>query len=304
MSVSSQGSGPEEPVMDAPRALVARRRPRWLRPGNTAGPIFLTLVGLGVLASFTAGLWLEADPLNQNLVARLTPPAWVDGGSWEHPLGTDELGRDLLARVLYGGRISYIVGFVAATVSAVIGISLGILAGYRRRFLETVILRLVDVQTAFPFLIVAIAIVAFVGASLQTIIVTLIVWQWVPFARLAHAKTLNVKEEDYFRAAVATGRADVGIAVRHVLPNILPPLVVVWTFIVARSIIAESALSFLGLGVPPPTPTWGGMLSAGRPYLDTAWWIPLVPGLAIVFVVVAINVVGDWMSDRWDPRDR
>ena len=292
--------GQQPPAADA----TLGRGPRFFRPGNTAGPIFLGLVVFGVVASFTAGLWLAADPLTQNLTARLTPPAWSDGGSWQHPLGTDELGRDLLARILYGGRISYIVGFVAATASAVIGIALGILAGYRRRFIETVILRLVDVQTAFPFLIIAIAIVAFVGASLRTIIVTLIVWQWVPFARLAHAKTLNVKEEDYFRAAVAIGRADIGIAFRHVLPNILPPLVVVWTFIVARSIIAESALSFLGLGVPPPTPTWGGMLSAGRQYLDTAWWIPLMPGLAIVFVVVAINVVGDWMSDRWDPRDR
>lgn len=283
---------------------LATRRRRWLRPGNIAGPLSLALLVIGVLASLTAGLWLNADPLAQTLTVRLTPPVWADGGSWSHPLGTDELGRDLLARVLYGGRVSYLVGFVAATASATIGIALGILAGYRRRFVETVVLRLVDVQTAFPFLIIAITIVALVGASLRTIVITLVLWQWVPFARLAHAKTLGVKEQDYFRAAVATGRGDLGIAVRHVLPNILPPLMVVWTFIVARSILAESALSFLGLGVPPPTPTWGGMLSAGRQYLGSASWVPLVPGFAIVFVVIAINVVGDWTSDRWDPRGR
>lgn len=289
---------------DAVEPLAPRPRRRLLRAGNIAGPLCLALVVVGVVASLTAGVWLDADPLVQTLTVRLTPPVWADGGSWAHPLGTDELGRDMLARVLYGGRVSYLVGFVAATAAAAIGIGLGILAGYRRRFIETVVLRLVDVQTAFPFLIIAITIVALVGASLRTIIITLVLWQWVPFARLAHAKTLGVKEQDYFRAAVATGRGDLGIALRHVLPNILPPLVVVWTFIVARSIIAESALSFLGLGVPPPTPTWGGMLSAGRQYLGNASWVPLVPGAAIVLVVVAINVVGDWMSDKWDPRER
>lgn len=275
-----------------------------VRRGNRAGSLSAALVLIGVLATLTAGLWLDVDPTAQILGDRLSPPIWLEGSIPTNPLGTDELGRDILARLIYGGRVSYIVGFTAATAAALIGISLGILAAYRRGPLESLVLRLVDVQTAFPFLIIAITIVALVGASLRTIVLTLVIWQWMPFARLAHAKTLTVKEADYFRAAVATGRRPVGIALRHVLPNITPPLVVVWTFIVARSITIEAAMSFLGLGIPPPTPTWGGMLSAGRGYLETAWWIPLMPGLAVVSVVVAINVVGDWMSERWDPRER
>lgn len=219
-------------------------------------------------------------------------------------LGTDELGRDMLARVIYGGRVSYLVGLLASTAAAVIGITLGILAAYRRGFVESVVLRIADTQTAFPFLIIAIAVVAIYGATIRTIVLTLIVWQWVPFTRLAHAKTLGIKETEFFKAATAIGRRPLEIAFVHILPNILPPLIVVWTFVVARSILAESGLSFLGLGVPPPTPTWGGMLSSGRGYLEIAWWIPLMPGLAIVAVVAAINVLGDWMSDRWDPRER
>ena len=274
------------------------------KAGNRAGSLSLVIVGLGVIVSFTADLWFPVDPNAQVLVNRLMPPAFLEGGSWSNPLGTDELGRDVLARVVFGGRVSYLVGFAAATSAAFVGIVLGIAAAYRRGFLETVVLRLVDIQTAFPFLIIAITVVALVGASLRTIIMVLIVWQWMPFARLAHAKTLTVKESDFFKAAVATGRRPGGIALRHVLPNITPPLVVVWTFIVARSITIEAAMSFLGLGIPPPTPTWGGMLSSGRQYLETAWWIPLMPGIAVILVVVSINVIGDWLSDRWDPRER
>lgn len=273
------------------------------KSGNRAGSLSLLIVAVGVFASFSADLWLTVDPNAQVIMNRLAPPAFLEGGSWDNPLGTDELGRDVLARVIFGGRVSYLVGFAAATTAAMVGITLGIAAAYQRGLLEVVVLRLVDIQTAFPFLIIAITVVALVGASLRTIIMVLIVWQWMPFARLAHAKTLTVKESDYFKAAVATGRRPGGIALRHVLPNITPPLVVVWTFIVARSITIEAAMSFLGLGIPPPTPTWGGMLSSGRQYLETAWWIPLMPGIAVILVVVSINVIGDWLSDRWDPRE-
>lgn len=282
-----------------------RRRGRGpFRKGNRAAAFFFLVLLVGVVASFTVTWWWDIDPNKQNLMARLTAPIGFEDGTWAHPLGTDELGRDVFTRIIYGGKVSYSVGFVAATVSALIGIALGIYAGYRRGIAESFILRLVDVLTAFPFLIIAITIVALVGPSLQTIIVTLILWEWVPFARLAHAKTLAVKETDYFGAAVATGRRAGGIAIRHVLPNIAPPLVVIWTSVVARSIIVESSLSFLGLGVPPPTPTWGGMLASGRQYLDSAWWIPLMPGFAVVIVVVAVNVVGAWLSERWDPREK
>lgn len=273
-------------------------------PGNRAGMVALLFILVGMLAAFMAPYWVPLDPNVQNLRARLLPPLGFAGADPRHWLGTDPLGRDLFSRAVYGARISFAIGLTAATVSGVLGTGLGILAAYRGKIVETVIMRLVDVQTAFPFLIVAISIVAVFGANLRTLIVVLIIWQWVPFARLAHAKTLTVKKADYFAAAIAVGRRDIGIAVRHVVPNVAAPLVVVWTFIVARSIIAESALSFLGLGIPPPTPTWGGMLSASRGYLDTAWWIPLVPGAAIVAVVLAVNVMGDWLNDKWDPHGR
>lgn len=268
------------------------------------GWIALAALVLSVVASVSAPLWLGTSPTEQDLLNRLAPPRWFADGDPAHLLGTDELGRDLVSRAVYGARVSFAVGLAAATGAGLVGTALGILAAYRRGWVEAVIMRLVDLQTAFPFLIVAISIVAVFGASLRNLITVLIIWEWVPFARLVHAKTLTVKSTDYFRAAIAVGRRDLGIALRHVLPNVAAPLVVVWTFIVARSIVIESSLSFLGLGVPPPTPTWGGMLSASRGYLDTAWWIPLVPGAAITLVVLAVNVLGDWLNRRWDPRAR
>jgi len=282
-------------------------RPGGLRAfvaANKLATVMAIFLVVAVGTSFTAHWWFPMSPTDQVLLSRLRPPIWLEGGGLPNILGTDELGRDLLARVIYGGRVSYLVGLLASTAAAVVGITLGILAAYRRGMLESVVLRIADTQTAFPFLIIAITVVAIYGATIRTIVLTLIVWQWVPFTRLAHAKTLGIKETEFFKAATAIGRRPLEIALVHILPNILPPLVVVWTFVVARSILAESGLSFLGLGVPPPTPTWGGMLSSGRGYLEIAWWIPLMPGLAIVAVVAAINVLGDWMSDRWDPRER
>jgi peptide/nickel transport system permease protein len=270
---------------------------------NLGGQLGLAIVVLGVLAAIFAPLIAPYDPTEQNLFNRLAEPTFL-GGESGHVLGTDELGRDVLSRVIYGGRVSFTVGFVAATLAGVLGTLLGILAGYLRGWVEAVIMRVVDVMTAFPFLIVALAVVAVFGGSLRVLVIVLVLWEWVPFARLAHARTLNVVATDYFRAAVAIGRRGAGILTRHVVPNITGPLIVVWTFVVARSIVIEAALSFLGLGIPPPTPTWGGMLSAARGYLDTAWWVPMAPGLAITLVVLSVNLMGDWFSEKWDPHGR
>jgi peptide/nickel transport system permease protein len=291
-------------VETAPDTVPPPRGPRKrLLPRHLGSKIALAVLVLGVLCAIFAPLIAPFDPTEQSLLARLAKPSWM-GGEGGHLLGTDELGRDVLSRVIYGGRVSFTVGFVAATLSGLIGTVLGIVAGYRRGWFEAVVMRVVDVLTAFPFLIVALAVVAVFGARLSVLIAVLVTWEWVPFTRLAHAKTLNVISSDYFRAAVAIGRGATGILARHVLPNIAGPLIVVWTFVVARSIVIESSLSFLGLGVPPPTATWGGMLSAARGYLDTAWWVPLAPALAITVVVMTVNIVGDWFSERWDPHGR
>lgn len=291
-------------VQPAPDTVAAPRPPRRrLLPRHLGSKIALAILVLGVISAIFAPLLAPFDPNEQNLLFRLEKPSWM-GGEGGHLLGTDELGRDVLSRVIYGGRISFTVGFVAATLSGLLGTVLGIVAGYRRGWFETVVMRLVDILTAFPFLIVALSVVAVFGARLSVLIAVLVAWEWVPFTRLAHAKTLNVISTDYFRAAVAIGRGGAGILARHVMPNIAGPLIVVWTFVVARSIVIESSLSFLGLGVPPPTATWGGMLSAARGYLDTAWWVPLAPAVAITVVVMTVNIVGDWLSERWDPHGR
>jgi peptide/nickel transport system permease protein len=291
-------------VEAAPDTVIAPRPPRRrLLPRHLGSKIALGMLVFGVLTAVFAPLVAPFDPNEQSLLERLAEPSWM-GGTGGHLLGTDELGRDVLSRVIYGGRVSFTVGFVAATLSGLLGTLLGIIAGYRGGWFEALVMRVVDVLTAFPFLIVALAVVAVFGARLSVLIAVLVAWEWVPFTRLAHAKTLNVISTDYFRAAVAIGRRGTGILARHVLPNIAGPLIVVWTFVVARSIVIESSLSFLGLGVPPPTATWGGMLSAARGYLDTAWWVPLAPSLAITLVVMSVNIVGDWFSERWDPHGR
>jgi peptide/nickel transport system permease protein len=285
---------------DAPGAHSQKRRR--LRRADVYGLLALAALVVGALASFTAGLWVPTDPNDQELLARLTPPRNLAGGNPDYLLGTDQLGRDVFSRLVHGGRVSFAIGLVTSTLAGIFGTTLGVLAAFRRGLLETSILRLVDVQTAFPFLIVAISIVAVLGASLTTIIFALVIWVWVPFCRLAHAKTLGVKETSYYQAAKSIGRSGPSLVFRHVLPNITPALLVVWTFIVAQTIIAESSMSFLGLGVPLSTPTWGGMLSEGRGYLETAWWIAAFPAVSIVIVVMSVNVLGDWLSDRLDPH--
>jgi peptide/nickel transport system permease protein len=267
----------------------------------------VALLGLAVilctaLAAVFAPELSPADPIKNNLLERLTPPMWSPDGTSSYPLGTDTLGRDVLSRLLYGARISLFVGVSAVVLSSVLGVSLGLIAGYYGGWLDDVLMRLGDIQLAFPILVLAIAVLAVLGASLGNVILVLGISGWITFARVARAETLSLKEREFVEAARAIGVPDRCILWQHILPNVLSSITVVATFSVARVIIAEASLSFLGLGVPPPTASWGAMLDEGRNYITTAWWLALFPGLAILILVLGINLVGDWVRDILDPR--
>ena len=265
------------------------------------------LAGLGVIAAVVvvaafAPALAPSDPVKNRLLDRLTPPMWAQGGSARHPLGTDTLGRDVLSRLLHGARISLMVGLAAVLVAGVVGVGLGLVAGYRGGWADDLLMRLGDIQLAFPVLLLGVAVIAVLGASLANMILVLGASGWVTYARIARGETLSLKERDFVAAARALGAPASHVVARHLLPNVLPSLMVVTTFSVARTIIAEASLSFLGLGLPPPAPSWGAMLDEGRNYITTGWWLALFPGLAILLLVLAINLCGDWLRDALDPR--
>ena len=265
------------------------------------------VLGLAVIAGAAAMALLAptlapTDPVRNSLLERLTQPMWAAGGTAGHPLGTDTLGRDVASRLLYGARVSLIVGFSAVVIAGVLGVVLGLLAGYYRGWPDDLLMRLGDVQLAFPVLVLAVAVLAVLGASLTNVILVLGVTGWIAYARIVRGETLSLKQREFVEAARALGATDRYLLWRHVLPNVLPPVTVVATFSVARTIIAEASLSFLGLGIPPPAPSWGAMLDEGRNYITTGWWLALFPGLAILLLVLGINLVGDWLRDVLDPR--
>lgn len=235
-----------------------------------------------------------------DLMARLTPP-FVDAA---HPLGTDPLGRDVLARVVAGGRISLLVGFVSVAGAVVIGLLMGLVAGYYRGFWDMVLMRFVDVQLAMPFILLAITVMAILGGGLFNTIILLIVSQCVQYARLVRGSVLSLREREFILSARAIGVKDWRIIFQHLLPNLLGPVIVLMTLNVANNILLESSLTFLGLGVDPTIPSWGGMLADGRTYLQTAWWVSIFPGLAILFTVLGLNLLGDWLRDSLDPTGR
>ena len=262
----------------------------------------LVVVVASAVAAVLAPALAPDDPVRNDLLERLTPPMWVPGGSARHPLGTDTLGRDVVSRLLYGARVSLIVGFSAVVLAGTLGVVLGLVAGYYGGRLDDLLMRVGDVQLAFPALVLAIAVLAVLGSGLGNVVLVLGVTGWVTYARIARAEALSLRHREFVESARALGARDAGILWRHVLPNVLPPLIVVATFSVARTIIAEASLSFLGLGLPPPAPSWGAMLDEGRNYLTTGWWLALFPGVAILAVVLGINLVGDWLRDALDPR--
>jgi len=255
---------------------------------------------LGALLAAVAAPWLAAhDPLRTDFAQSLKPP-----GAPGHPLGTDQLGRDLLARLLYGARLALFIGVCTVVVTAVVGGLLGLVAGFVERWPSTVLMRIVDVQLSFPFILLAMTINAIVGLGLRNIILSLSAAGWVVYARVVRGEVLSVKQRDYVQAASALGMGRMRLMFRHVLPNVAPSIVVVASLQFSSFIVAEAAISFLGFGVQPPTPAWGSMLSESRDYLYVAWWLAAFPGAALALTALGINLVGDWLRDVLDPRFR
>ena len=256
-------------------------------------------LGAMLVAALFAG-WVAPYPASeQDITRRLQPP-----GMGAHLLGTDEVGRDVLSRLIYGARVSLLVGVVAVALSCPLGVLVGVVAGYAGRRTDDVLMRLTEIQLAIPTILLAIAVVAVLGPGIRNVILTLSVTGWTLYARLTRGETLSVSGRDFVQAARATGAADLRIMARHVLPNVLSPVIVVAVFAVANMIVLEATLSFLGLGVEPDVVTWGRMLNGGRLYLSTAWWITAFPGLAIFLTVLAVNLLGDYLRDWLDPRLR
>jgi peptide/nickel transport system permease protein len=265
------------------------------------------LVGLLVLiavvgAALAAPVLTIFDPIEQDIGQRLRPPGGVDERGRLHLLGTDHLGRDILARILFGSRIALLVALSAVAIAGLLGLGIGLLAGYFGGRVDDFFMRLADIQLAFPFILLAIAVIGVLGPNLGNIIVVVGVSGWVVYARIVRGEVLSLREREFVQAAIAMGSRHRRVILRHIVPNAFTPWLVIATLDMARVIILESALSFLGLGIQPPTPTWGGMLADGRVYLSTAWWLATFPGLAILVTVLGINLLGDGLRDTFDPR--
>jgi len=285
-------------------AAARSRRARWRKV-----PLFVwasaAFMAVVVLAAICAPLVAPYDPTQQSLRERLkAPTVFPEEGRQRHLLGTDQLGRDILSRIIYGSRVSLIVGFAAVLIGGAIGGSLGLLSGYAGGIVDEIVMLLVDAQLAFPFILLAIGIIAVLGPSFGNLIVIVGLSGWVTYARLVRAQVLTIKEREYVVAIRALGGSVWRIMASHIVPNTLAPFLVVTTLELARTILLESTLSFLGLGIQPPTPSWGGMLNEGRSYLDSAWWISALPGLVLMLTALVVSRVGDWLRDVLDPTLR
>lgn len=263
-------------------------------PWAAGALLFLIVV---IVTALVSPLIVPNDINSPSFGSRLLPPL-SDG----HIAGTDQLGRDVWGRLLLGSRISLFVGFVTVFFAALIGVPIGMIAGYFGGWFDTILMRLADVQLSFPFILLALTINAILGLGLRNIVITLVIAGWIEYARIARGETLVVREREYVQAAHVIGVSRARMFLVHVLPNIVTPLIVISTLQVARFIIAEASISFLGFGVQPPTPAWGSMVSEGLDYIYSAWWLITLPGLALAIVALAVNITGDWLRDTLDPR--
>src|SRR6266516_4546195 len=280
------------------RWFGALRRIPW-----AIAPFVLFLMGIIVVA-LLAPLLVPHDPTGQSLRTRLLAPALLGSGDPAYLLGTDYLGRDILSRIIIGSQISLVVGVAGLVTAGVFGSLVGLVAGYRRGPLEEALMALADVQLAFPNVLLAIAVIAVLGPNLLNLVLVLGLTGWVTYARVARGAVLKLRSEDFVEAVRCLGGGNTRILFRHILPNCASLLIVVATLHLARIIILESTLSFLGLGIQPPTPSWGGMISEGRSYLATAWWISVFPGLALLLTTMSVSRIGDWLRDILDPTLR
>lgn len=255
------------------------------------------IVLLVIISSLFAPFIAPSDPNQANRPNRLQPP-----GSPGHIFGTDQHGRDLFSRVIFGARISLFVGLVTVLIAGTIGTVVGLFSGYFGKWLDSVIMRLVDVWLSFPFILLALIINAILGMGLRNVVITLIITGWVIFARLVRGEVLALKNRDYIQAAKALGQSELRIIFFHILPNVFTPIIIISSLQISQIIIAEATISFLGFGVQPPTAAWGNMLSDGRNFLFNAWWMATFPGLALAFTALGLNLFGDWLRDTLDPK--
>jgi peptide/nickel transport system permease protein len=299
MAIATLPSGTAIEAADGRLAGSRSWRKLARNPAALAGALIL----LGVVVAAIGADWIAPhDPAKQSLVRRFMPPAWSAGGSPSYLLGTDQVGRDILSRMIHGARISLTVGVAAVAVSLLVGVGLGLISGFVGGRIDMVIMTVVDVTLSFPQLLLALAFVAALGPSMTTVIVVLGLTGWERYTRVVRAEVLALREKDFIEAARAMGVGWARTLVRHVLPNTFSSIIVLSTLQVAQAILAEAALSFLGVGTGGTYPTWGQMISLGRNFVTVAWWLPTFPGLAILLTVLAINLVGDRLRDALDPR--
>ena len=262
-----------------------------------------SLVIFGFLFAGLFGSWLAPhDPAHQDLSQVLKPPVWQEGGTMSHPLGTAMLGQDILSGIMAGARVSLLVSICAVGLSGAFGVALGLVAGYVGGWLDSVLMRLADIQLSIPFILLAIALIGAMGPNLTNVILVIAITNWVTYAKVVRTETMRLRERDFVKSARVSGTPLVQLLWRHILPNVMNSVIVLVTLDIGKVIIFESGLSFLGLSVQPPTPTWGSMLADGRKYISIAYWASLFPGIAIFTVVLCVNFLGNWLRVRMDPQ--
>ena len=285
----------------APPVLEGRRRRNWRRYAGLSVPA--TVAAVFIFCGVFAGLLSPDDPNVFILAERLQPPVF-DGGTWDHPLGTDDLGRDILSRILHGAQVSLIVVAIVVPGAAAIGTLIGLVAGWRGGLVGNLLMRLTDIQLALPSILFAVFLGSVLGPSLRNVIIILLLWTWSAYARLLRAEVISLRERDFVTASRSVGAGGVWIMRKHLLPNLLNTIVIIMTLEISIVILAEAALSFLGVGVPPGTASWGRMITEARTFMVQAWWMIWLPGIALMVVAFTGNLMGDWLRDALDPRLR